>query len=112
MSVGSSAQGERVGLVFRVRPGKADEYARRHKEIWPELRELFHDAGVREFSIFLWGEVVFCYLRAEEFARVVERHIDNPIAARWEEEFADIVEYPSADPETGWPERLREVWSL
>ena len=36
----------------------------------------------------------------------------RPVAQRWEEELGDVIEYPNADPETGWPERLEEVWSL
>jgi len=38
--------------------------------------------------------------------------LGSVIAQRWEEEMADVLEYPNADPETGWPERLPEVWSL
>ena len=46
------------------------------------------------------------------YAALVERFNGDPIAQRWEREMGDVLEYPNADPETGWPERLAEVWSL
>ncbi|TCD15514.1 L-rhamnose mutarotase [Oricola cellulosilytica] len=36
-----------------LNPGMAEEYKRRHDEIWPELVDLLHDAGVSDYSIFL-----------------------------------------------------------
>ena len=36
----------------------------------------------------------------------------SPVAQRWEEVDGELIEYPNADPESGWPEMLVEVWSL
>jgi L-rhamnose mutarotase len=102
---------ERVGHVWRVKPGMAEEYARRHRSIWPELERVLREAGIRSYTIYLWGEFVFSHLECEEFERMVEHFNGDPVAQRWEEEFSDVIEYPNADP-NGWPERLREVWSL
>jgi len=38
---------------MKLKPGFKDEYKKRHDEIWPELKKLLHDAGVRDYSIFL-----------------------------------------------------------
>lgn len=103
---------ERIGHVWRVKPGKAEEYLQRHETIWPELEQLFHEAGVQSYSIYLWGEVVFSHMEVSDYDRMVERFNADPIAQRWESEFASLIEYPNSDPETGWPERLKEVWSL
>lgn len=103
---------ERVGHVWRVKPGKAEAYARRHATIWPELERVLRDAGVRSYTIYLWGELVVSHLEVDDYAGLVERFNADPVALRWEREFADVLEYPNADPVTGWPERLREVWSL
>jgi L-rhamnose mutarotase len=43
---------------------------------------------------------------------MVERFNGDPVAQRWEEEVGERIEYPNADPDTGWPEMLEEVWSL
>jgi len=44
---------ERQAFKMKLLPGMKDEYRKRHDEIWPELRKLLSDAGVRDYSIFL-----------------------------------------------------------
>jgi L-rhamnose mutarotase len=103
---------ERVGHVWRVRPGMGAEYDRRHAEVWPELEALMRAAGVRRYSIYRWGDVVFSHMEVDDYDRLVASYGDDPVSERWEAAFADILEFPNADPVTGWPERLPEVWSL
>lgn len=38
---------------MKLKPGFKDAYIKRHHEIWPELKKLLHDAGIRDYSIFL-----------------------------------------------------------
>ncbi|AYY14947.1 L-rhamnose mutarotase [Actinobacteria bacterium YIM 96077] len=101
-----------IGHVYKVRPGKADEYVRRHKTVWPEIEALLRKAGVRSYSIYLWGDTVFGHIAVEDYERLVAEYNSDPIAERWEQELSDILTFPNADPETGWPEQLTEVWSL
>jgi L-rhamnose mutarotase len=103
---------DRVGHVWRVRPGRSGDYDRMHARIWPELERVLCDAGVREYHIYRWGDIVFSHMEVEDFQRLVERFAHDPVAQRWEEEMAEVIEYPNADSETGWPERLVHVWSL
>ena len=103
---------ERVGHVWRVRPGRAEDYDRRHAEIWPELDALLREAGVTSYTIYRWGEIVFSHMEVEDYDALVQRFGSDPVAQRWEEEFSELLVYPDADPDTGWPERLREVWDL
>jgi L-rhamnose mutarotase len=103
---------ERIGHVWRVKPGLAGEYARRHAQIWPELDSLLREAGVHTYTIYAWGEILFSHMEVDDYARMVERFNEDPVAQLWEREFGEILEYPNADPETGWPERLLEIWSL
>lgn len=101
-----------VGNVYRVRPGRADDYALRHAQVWPEIEDLLRAAGVETYSIYLWGEIVFTHMAVADYDRMVAVYGADPVAQRWDEAFADILEYPGGDPATGWPEVLREVWSL
>jgi L-rhamnose mutarotase len=103
---------ERVGHLWRVKPGMADEYRRRHATVWPELERLLRDAGVRQYSIYLSGELVVSHMEVESFERLVQAFNGDPIAQRWEAMFSDLIDYPDADPDTGWPSRMVEVWSL
>ena len=43
----------RIAFKMYMKEGMKEEYKKRHNEIWPELKKLLHDAGVRDYSIFL-----------------------------------------------------------
>lgn len=36
-----------------LKPGFEEEYERRHREIWPEVKDLLKESGVYDYSIFL-----------------------------------------------------------
>ncbi|MCO6188461.1 L-rhamnose mutarotase [Rhizobium sp. L1K21] len=44
---------EKYGFKMKLTEGMAEEYKRRHDDIWPELVDLLRDAGVSDYSIFL-----------------------------------------------------------
>lgn len=43
----------RQAFKMKLLPGMKAEYIKRHNEIWPELKELLANAGIRDYSIFL-----------------------------------------------------------
>ena len=38
---------------MHLKPGNEAEYARRHAQLWPEMKELLKKAGVSDYNIFL-----------------------------------------------------------
>ena len=44
---------ERYAWKATVLPGKLEEYIRRHNEIWPEMKDVLHQAGIRNYTICL-----------------------------------------------------------
>ena len=56
--------------AFRMtlHPGQADEYRKRHDEIWPELVEALRAAGVVDYLIFLdpVSDALFAVLTHED----------------------------------------------
>jgi L-rhamnose mutarotase len=103
---------ERVGHVWRVKPGRADDYRERHRSIWPELDALLRSAGVRSYTIYLHGDLVFSHMEVDDYRRMLEKVAADPVAIRWEEQFEDILEYRDVDMATGWPRPAVEVWNL
>jgi L-rhamnose mutarotase len=101
-----------VGNIWRARPGRAEEYVRRHQTIWPEVADLLRASGVRSYAIYMHGDFIISHIETTNYADLVSRLADSEIANRWDARFDDVVEYPNADPATGWPERLRHVWHL
>jgi L-rhamnose mutarotase len=43
---------KREAFKMFLKPGFEKEYEKRHAEIWPELRQLLHESGVCDYSIF------------------------------------------------------------
>ena len=46
---------ERYAWKATVLPGKLEEYIRRHNEIWPEMKDVLHQAGIRNYTIWNVG---------------------------------------------------------
>jgi L-rhamnose mutarotase len=89
-----------------------DEYQRRHAEVWPELEALLRKAGVRTYTIFAWGEILFSYMEVEDYGQMVRRVTPHEVAQRWEQSLEDVLEYPELDEATGWPPMLDEIWTM
>ena len=83
---------EQIGFRMQLNDGQAQEYRRRHDEIWPELVELLKQAGISDYSIFLHEETnsLFAVLR-----RTADHTMDklplDPIMQRWWAHMADIM---------------------
>ncbi len=43
---------KRIAFKMELLPGNAEEYKKRHDEIWPELKKLLKDTGISDYSIF------------------------------------------------------------
>lgn len=84
---------EKFAFKMKLNPGMAEEYRRRHDEIWPELEQALRDAGVRDYSIHLDTETDILFA-------VMWRHTDHgldalgqtPLMRRWWDYMADIME--------------------
>ena len=55
---------ERYAWKATVLPGKLPEYIRRHNEIWPEMKDVLHQAGIRNYTIWNVGNELFAITSA------------------------------------------------
>lgn len=74
-------------------PGMAKEYERRHNALWPEMKEMIHAHGGRNYSIYLDKEtnVLYGYLEVEDEG-LWARSADTEINRKWWDYMADIME--------------------
>jgi L-rhamnose mutarotase len=79
---------QRIASVIRLKEDKREEYLRLHADPWPEVMATLTRVGVRNYSIFLHGDLLFSYL---EFS-----------GESWEDAQAEIAR----DPDT------RRWWTL
>lgn len=84
---------EKFAFRMKLNPGMAEEYERRHDEIWPELSDLLKAAGISDYSIHLDVETGLLF-------GVLWRHDnhsmdllpDHPVMQKWWDYMADIME--------------------
>ena len=53
---------KRIAQTIRLRPEHREEYLRLHSAVWPGVEAALHRANIRNYSIFLHGDVLFAYV--------------------------------------------------
>ena len=84
---------QRLAFKMHLNDGQKEEYIKRHKEIWPELKELLKNAGICEYSIFLDEETntlfAFQKVSGERGSQDLGK---SEIVKKWWDFMADIME--------------------
>ncbi|SMC65641.1 L-rhamnose mutarotase [Rhizobium sp. RU36D] len=83
---------EKHAFKMRLNPGMDAEYKKRHDEIWPELVELLHAAGISDYSIHLDRETntLFGVLTRPKTHGMADLP-HHPVMKRWWAHMADIM---------------------
>ena len=102
---------ERACFTFEIYPDQADEYKKRHDEIWPELVEAIQEAGLKNYSLFRRGNQVIAYVECHPdietaFGKIGETEVNT----KWSEWFEDVIlKLVVEDGDLFWAD---EVWHL
>ena len=67
------------------------EYIRRHREIWPEMLTMLQQAGIRNYSIWLWTAQVIGYYESEDLSATDAYKAQSPVQAKWSAYMRDIL---------------------
>jgi L-rhamnose mutarotase len=102
---------ERIAFKMKILPGCAEEYKKRHDEIWPRLVILLKETGISDYSIFLDEEtnVLFGVLKADKVADL-DKLPQNPIVQEWWTYMGDIMETDADSSPVSTP--LKDVFYL
>ncbi|MDA3957881.1 L-rhamnose mutarotase [Oceanispirochaeta sp.] len=102
---------KRLAFKMKLKPGCAEEYKKRHNNLWPELAELLKSSGVSDYSIFLDEETNILFAVQKIEAEGGSQDLgENPIVKNWWAHMADImVTNPDNSPLTI---PLRELFYL
>lgn len=89
---------------MQLKPGTVAEYRRRHDAIWPELAELLHASGIRDYSIFLDEETLalFAVLKLTDDNRR-DALPDHPVMKKWWDYMAPLMEVHPDNRPLEWP---------
>ncbi|HEX3076859.1 MAG TPA: L-rhamnose mutarotase [Lachnospiraceae bacterium] len=83
----------RKAFKMKLYKGQEAEYEKRHNELWPEMRDMIHEYGGSNYSIFLDRETstLFGYIELEDEKRWGET-AQTEICKKWWEYMADIMD--------------------
>ena len=81
------------GFKMKLYEGMAEEYEKRHNELWPEMRDMIHEYGGKNYSIFLdkQSNILFGYIEIESEERWAQS-ANTAICRKWWHFMADIME--------------------
>ena|SRR6185369_8016868 len=83
----------RVCFTLRVKADRLEEYKARHKEVWPEMRQALHDAGWRNYSLFLREDgLLVGYVETPDFERALQLMSATDVNRRWQAQMADFFD--------------------
>ncbi|WP_205499787.1 L-rhamnose mutarotase [Rufibacter psychrotolerans] len=100
----------RFAFTMKLKPGQAAEYQKRHAALWPEVKQLLQEAGIREYAIFLdeASHTLFAVQKQQGASSQDLGH--SPIVQKWWAYMADIMETNPDNSPVSVP--LKEVFYL
>ncbi len=75
----------------RLKPGSEAEYKKRHDEIWPEMTEVLNLAGITNYTIWLYKDMLFGYYECDDLDQAARVQAESPVVERWNKYMADIL---------------------
>lgn len=81
------------GFKMKLYPGMEEEYERRHNLLWPEMKDMIHEYGGKNYTIFLDRQTLtlFGYIELAD-PDLWDQSADTPICRKWWDYMADIME--------------------
>jgi L-rhamnose mutarotase len=81
------------GFKMKLYEGQEAEYEKRHNQLWPEMKDMIHEYGGKNYTIFLDKETLtlFGYIEIEDEERWA-KGADTAINRKWWDFMADIME--------------------
>jgi L-rhamnose mutarotase len=85
----------RVAWTARLKADKIEAYVEAHAAVWPDVLDAIRAAGIRDYSIWLWGDRVFAQYDSDDPEASRQLEAAAEATQRWRavmrEYFADDV---------------------
>ena len=91
------------GFKMKLYPGMEEEYKKRHNELWDEMKDMIHEHGGKNYSIFLDRDtnMLFDYIEIEDEEKW-KKGADTAINRKWWHYMADIMETNEDESPVSW----------
>ncbi len=88
----------RKAWVMKLKPGQEAAYKKKHDEIWPEMIAHLKRRGIRNYSIYRHGLLLFASFEIDDDAANAAG-ADDPVTLRWRKWMEPHMETnPDASP--------------
>lgn len=96
---------KRIGRIVKLKPQMRRRYIELHANPWPEVTKAIRDCGIRNFSIYVKGDLLFSYFEYIGDAYQEDMQRLNLLTAGWLKE-TDQCQEPVAEAGAD------ELWSV
>lgn len=83
----------RRAFLMKLKPGFESEYQKRHNNIWPELKSMLSESGIKNYTIYLDKKSDTLFATQELNDKYKDEELNqNEIMKKWWDYMADIME--------------------
>ncbi len=104
----------RFGMAARLVPKKRERYLRLHRDVWPQVEATITECGIRNFTIFVLGDVIVGYYEyvGDDYEADQARMAEDETSQRWWAQTAPCqLPFEPGSSEPNW-QQFDEVWHL
>jgi len=78
-------------FLLQVRPDRLEDYAERHRAVWPEMLRALRDSGWSNYSLFLRDDgLLVGYVESEDLEAARAAMAATEVNARWQAEMGEF----------------------
>ena len=103
---------KRYGMVVMLKPDALDEYKKLHAAVWPEILEMIHSCGIRNYSIFHKDGYLFSYFEyvGSDFEADMAKMAADQTTQKWWELCKPLQEPLATRAQGEWWAEMEEVF--
>ena len=103
----------RVCFLLKIKVEKAEDYRKRHAEVWPEMEQALRETGWHNYSLFLADDgLLVGYLETDDLQQSLSEMAAQDVNTRWQREMAEyFADLNGRRPDEGFLQ-LEQVFHL
>ena len=102
----------RFGQIGRLKKDKIEEYCTLHANAWQGVLKTISDCNLKNYSIFLQGDLVFSYFEyvGEDYDADMEKMAQDPVTQQWWEHTHPCFEEYAISPESQFYHDMKQIF--
>lgn len=104
----------RFGQVVQLKPVGREEYVRLHADVWPGVKEMIRECGLRNYSIYIKDNLLFAYFEyvGQDYQVDMQKIAAHEDTQRWWSVVKPLMKpLKSAGPDEFWA-NMEEIFHL